>query len=596
MKKTVSILLVLLLLAGLLCGCGPKIAPEAVALTDKLESCSLFLEPVEELPEDFIFGMDLSSVLAEERSGVVYCGFDGQVQDVFRTLAQAGVNYIRVRVWNEPFDAEGRGYGGGNCDIDAALEIGKRATKYGMKLLVDFHYSDFWADPGKQRAPKAWQDMDLETKAAALEAYTRESLQRLKDAGVEVGMAALGNETNGAMCGETVWENAVTLMKSGAKAVRAIFPEARVAVHFTNPENKGSLVYWAQTLADAGLDYDVFGTSYYPYWHGSLENLTQSLSDVAETFGKQVMVMETSYAYTGEDTDFHGNTVSVSGDAGALPYTVLGQATSVRNVIEAVARAKNGVGVCYWEGAWITVGGSSKAENEKLWEEFGSGWASSFAGEYDPDAGQWYGGSAVDNQAMFDPQGRPLESLLVFALARSGNKGDGVPAVIPTQAPTPEAVGGDNLLQNGGFESGEEAPWVLEDRGGCQQLYPEEKPGDSRSGDWHYHFWTPDAGAVDFSLEQSPEGLAPGIYDFSVWIMGGDCGAAEVYAYVKLDGEIVAEFPMEISVWNEWHPGEIRGVEYAEGQSLTVGIRVKTDAAGAWGKIDDAVLTKREED
>ena len=123
---------------------------------EKIEGSSLYVKKVEDLPDDFILGMDASSVIAEEQSGVKYYNFNGEEQDVFRTLAESGVNYIRVRVWNDPYDENGNGYGGGNNDVEKAVEIGKRATKYGMKLLVNFQYSDFWADPAKQMVPKAW--------------------------------------------------------------------------------------------------------------------------------------------------------------------------------------------------------------------------------------------------------------------------------------------------------------------------------------------------------------------------------------------------------------------------------------------------------
>ena len=131
---------------------------------EKIEGSSLYVKKVEDLPDDFILGMDASSVIAEEQSGVKYYNFNGEEQDVFRTLAESGVNYIRVRVWNDPYDENGNGYGGGNNDVEKAVEIGKRATKYGMKLLVNFHYSDFCADPAKQMGPKAWKGMDIETK------------------------------------------------------------------------------------------------------------------------------------------------------------------------------------------------------------------------------------------------------------------------------------------------------------------------------------------------------------------------------------------------------------------------------------------------
>ena len=154
-------------------------------------------------------------------------------------------------------------------------------------------------------------------------------------------------------------------------------------------------------------------------------------------------------------------------------------------------------------------------------------------------------------------------------------------------------VEGENLLQNPSFEDGADAPWVAENLGGCKELRLEQKSGDSRTGEWHYHFWSPDADKAEFTLEQTPEGLEPGSYDFSIHIMGGDCGDCEVYAYAKLDGEIVATADMEITAWNEWHEGEITDIPYEAGQKLTLGIYVKAPAAGAWGKIDDASLEKR---
>lgn len=388
-----------------------------------MRSDSLDVEKVDGLPDDFILGMDVSSVLAEERSGVVYRGFDGEEQDLFATLAQCGINTIRVRVWNDPYDAQGRGYGGGNCDVAAAAEIGRRAAEHGLRLLVDFHYSDFWADPGKQFAPKAWAGMTLGEKTAALYAFTKESLETIRAAGAEISMVQLGNETNGGLAGETDWDAICALMAAGSRAVRETCPEALVAVHFTNPEKSGSYAFYAEKLSSFGLDYDVFASSYYPYWHGTLDNLAAVLGGIAENYGKKVMVAETSYAYTTKDTDFWGNTIAAAGAAlKGHPYTVPGQAGAVRDVIDTISSI-GGLGVVYWEGVWIAVGTKSWEENREKWERDGSGWASSFAAEYDPkDAGKYYGGCAVDNQAFFAPDGTPLESLKVFALVRTGNK------------------------------------------------------------------------------------------------------------------------------------------------------------------------------
>ena len=394
--------------------------------SDTVPSQSQPAEKALQLPEDFILGMDASCVPSLENSGVKYYDHNGTEKDVYQILSENGINYIRVRIWNDPYDANGNGYGGGNCDLANAIAIGQRATKYGLKLLVNFHYSDFWADPGKQAVPKAWKGLDIDAKSEALYTYTKDCLEQLVAAGVDIGMVQVGNETNGALCGENGsapdgWKNITQLMKAGSRAVREVCPDALVAIHFTNPERVGSYENYGKQLQEHQVDYDVFASSYYPYWHGTLSNLTTELNKITDQYGKKVMVVETSYAYSTADTDYHGNTVG-SGSSTGHPYTVQGQADQIRDVIQAVADMHSGIGVFYWEGTWISVGGSSYQENAALWEKYGSGWASSFASEYDPkDAGQWYGGCAVDNQALFDKDGKALESLKIFTLVRSGN-------------------------------------------------------------------------------------------------------------------------------------------------------------------------------
>ena len=405
MKRLFCILLAVL--AVIFTGCTPTPPAEGdPPMTENID-----------LPENFIFGMDASCVPALENSGVKYYDFDGAEQDVFKTLSENGINYIRVRVWNDPYDENSNGYGGGNCDIQNALAIGRRATQYGMKLLVDFHYSDFWADPGKQMAPKAWQAMHIAEKTQALYQYTKESLQLLKDNGIAVGMVQVGNETNGKLCGETDWENICALMNAGSKAVREIFPDAQVAVHFTNPEKAGTYRFYAQHLDSYAVDYDIFATSYYPYWHGTLENLSKVLAEVSEGYGKKVMIAETSYAYTTENSDFWNNTISSDTQASKpYAYSVEGQMQFLRDLTKTAAEIPNCIGIFYWEGTWISVGQHSMQENQNLWERYGSGWASSYSAAYDPDdAGKWYGGCAVENQALFDENGKPLPSLGVFS-------------------------------------------------------------------------------------------------------------------------------------------------------------------------------------
>ena len=393
-----------------------------------VRSDSLCVKKVEGLPKDFIMGMDASCVPSLEASGVKYYDHDGVERDVYEILADNGINYIRVRIWNDPFDADGNGYGGGNCDIENAIAVGQRATKAGLKLLVNFHYSDFWADPSKQMVPKAWQGMSIDEKTEAVYVFTKDCLEKLMQAGVDIGMVQVGNETNGVLCGESAsalggWQRIMQLISAGSRAVREVCPNALVAVHFSNPEQVGTYATYSKNLDYYGVDYDVFASSYYPFWHGTLDNLAALLSDIANTYGKKVMVAETSYAYTPRDTDFFANTLGEDNKADGYSFTVQGQADLVRDVIDTVVnKTPAGIGVFYWEGTWIGVGTSSYEENLVKWEKYGSGWASSYASEYDPkDAGNWHGGCSVENQALFDERGRALESLKVFALVREGN-------------------------------------------------------------------------------------------------------------------------------------------------------------------------------
>ena len=624
------------------------------AFCEALPSDTLYVKKVENLPEAFLFGVDASTVISLENSGVTFYGYDGQVQDVFTTFSQSGVNTIRVRIWNDPYDAKGRGFGGGNCDLANAIAIGKRATENKMKLLVDFHYSDFWADPSKQMVPKAWKGMSIEEKTEAVYQFTKDCLEQLKAEGVDVGMVQVGNETNSFMCGEKTWFNITYLIDAGAKATREIFPEALVAVHFTNPERADSLASYAGKLDYYEVDYDVFGSSWYPYWHGSLENLTAELNKVSEKYGKKTMVLETSYAYTDEDTDFFGNTIGAGTDGG-YPFTVQGQANLLRALTDAaVNNASDCIGICYWEGAWISVGGSSWEENHELWETYGSGWATSFAGYYDPnDAGKYYGGSAVDNQALFDRLGHPLESLKVFGLMRGGNElalkpdaientyvtcdingaitlPDSVNAVMNDDSKQNVPVVWDadentfeklkaggvgtyelsgtaggmeskcyltlieyNYLADWSFEDGT-GEWILTDLRKADELYIEDKKTDSMTGTKHVHFWSKAKNSIEFTLEQTVKDLEPGTYKFSVSIMGGDCGETDIYAYVKLDGEIIAACPMSINGYNNWDTGRIDPIVVSGDSTFSVGVYVRCagEGSGAWGKIDDAMLNR----
>ena len=366
---------------------------------------------------DTIRGVDVSSIISVENSGVRFCDENGEEQDIFRTLAENGVNYIRVRVWNEPNDGNGNSYGGGNNDVKVAGEIGKRAAKYNMKLLVDIQYSDFWADPAKQTRPKYWQQHDHETLKGEIYKWTSWVLESITKDGGKIGMVQVGNETNCFFCGEKDMTKICDLFSSGNKAVRDFDKYILIAHHFANPSNVDHYKWYAEIMDKCKLDYDVFATSYYPYWHGSMENLTDVLNFIGDTYGKYVMVAETAYPYTDEDGDDFGNTVTSASPNCDLKYPVSedGQEQCLTDVFQAVANTgKWGLGVFYWEPAWLGVQDISYDERLYRWEEYGSGWANAIAKEYDSDVDKT-GGSSFDNQALFDASGKPLKALKVFS-------------------------------------------------------------------------------------------------------------------------------------------------------------------------------------
>jgi len=630
----------------------------AVQLVEPIPSDTLYVKKIDDLADDFIMGCDISTVVSLENSGVKFYDYDGKENDLFDTLKQSGVNYIRVRIWNDPFDKDGNGYGGGNCDIETACIIGKRAADAGMKLLADFHYSDFWADPSKQMCPKVWDGMEIEEKKEALYQYTKDCLTKLKEAGADVGMVQLGNETNGKMAGEKIWMSIYYLMDAGSRATREILPDALIAVHFTNPESSDNMLNYASKLKYYDLDYDVFATSYYPYWHGTLENLTSVLRTVNETYGKKVMVAETSYAYTLADGDGSSNSIGdVVNYEKKYPISVQGQSRELADVIEAVHNVGDaGIGVFWWEPAWLPVPGETWEERSALWEKYGSGWASSYAAEYDPDdAGKYYGGSAWENQAMFDFEGKPLESLKTWGLVRVGNEVPLVPdaikdseimvklgekIVLPDKVSaiyndgsekeidvvwsddedleamtngepgtyTIQGIAGGmdtvcrvamvdaNYAVNYSFEDEDRSMWEIiniDDK--TTQIDYQKKALDSSTGEYALHFWGENVST--FLAQQVVTDIPAGTYTLTASIQGGiDSGDESqniyIYAYTNDNEEDMQYGYAELSGYANWQHPKITDIQVAEGDTVTIGVYVYA-GKGSWGTIDDFMLNPR---
>ncbi len=622
-------------------------------LPDGPEESEIYIEPIPDISDDFIRGMDASAVLVEENSGVKYYNYEGEEQDVFMTLAQSGVNYIRIRVWNDPYDENGNGYGGGNNDVPTAIELGKRATKYGMKVCIDFHYSDFWADPKRQHAPKAWEGMSVEEKSDALYEFTKDSLTQILDAGVDVGMVQIGNEINNGMSGESFLPNVSTLLSAGSRGVRetaeAYGKDIQIVVHYTNIEDNGQIDGLVSNLKNMEVDYDILGLSYYPFWDGTNENMQAVARHIQDTYGKQVVIAETSYAYTTEDGDGTENSFGgIDGAVEGYAATVQSQATMIRDVCEAAHEA-NVLGIFYWEGTWIPVGKATE-DNSPIWEKYGSGWASSYASDYDPDdAGLYYGGCSWDNQAMFDFEGHPLASLNVFKYLKHGSTAplavDSVPDVsvscgVGSELELPEtidviyndrsankqetvtwdeaqaaaidtSVGGEyevagtladgtavtayievvmlNYVQNPSFEDADTSMWKVTYEGDDNPTGFQQKADDAHTGEMAFHFWSEDSD-MDFSIEQELTDLEPGTYQLTAYAQGGDVSDdCEMELYAIAGGEEMTE-PFMVTTWAAWQEPTIPEIKVTDGK-LTIGVRMKCNKK-SWGTVDDFTLNK----
>lgn len=590
-------------LAGLALACAFSFAGLPAAVTahaapneSTAVQADINVEKIEGLSNDFIKGADVSTAVALEDAGIQFRNAQGKVDDIFNILKEGGTNYVRVRVWNNPADKQGNTYGAGKTGVDMAVHVGKRATAVGMKVLVDFHYSDFWADPGKYKAPKAWDGMSLEEKSAALSDFTQSSLRKFVDAGVNVGMVQVGNEINGGTAGEKSGSAAYfALLKAGSAAVRKVLPNALVAIHYANPE-KG-LVRWAKNLDANKVDYDVFGSSYYPAWHGTTQNLTKELNAIINTYGKKVMVAETSWSYTFDDPDGGNMIKNTQGIATPYDISVQGQADEIRDVAQTVHNLdKNaGLGLFWWEPAWLPVTPDAQHTegNNYVWNTTGGGWATQYAAEYDPGAqNEQYGGSGVDNQAWFDDNGYVLPSLYTYAYLSTGAVSS---TVTPEKPIEDEAVETEkpsedtrNLVKNPDFAQGEES-WTVNSE--------VPTPGDGQTGVWigktnnalpadgnSINFWNDTA----FSgyVTQRIEGLQPGSYVLSAALYGGDSNdgtVAQLIASTSVKPDYAQNFSFE-----GWQKASQRQLAIDVGQdgTATVGFRIDSKNGKEWGSVN----------
>ena len=358
----------------------------------------------------FVKGMDLSTLLGLERCGAKYYD-NGEERDLLAIMKSYDVDTIRIRLWNDPWSETGESYGAGENDLKTSLEIAKRVTAAGFGVLLNFHYSDFWADPGKQIKPKAWADYGVKELEQAVYDYTLESMQTFLDAGVNITMVQVGNElSNGLLWPEGKvpnYDNIATFVNAGIRAVRKADATIPVMIHLDNGGNNALYREWFDNFTKRGEDFEIIGLSYYPFWHGSLQMLNDNMNDIAERYGKDLVIAEVSMGYTMEDYKNYEKLSDEERKGYATrpalvekieyPMTKQGQYDFMEDFLNRISHIKGGKGkgFFYWEPAWIPVPGS--------------GWATPASLKYMNDPGPC--GNEWANQALFDYDGNALPTL-----------------------------------------------------------------------------------------------------------------------------------------------------------------------------------------
>lgn len=415
-----------------------------------MKDAPVTVEKIPSMAENSIRGADASSWYALSKAGVRFFDREGNPAPLFKILADSGINYIRIRVWNDPNDREEnegtetvRSYGGGANDVDTGIEIAKEAAKYDMKVLLCLQYSDFWTSPVQQLLPKAWlSDMDDPEKMTEhYSSFTRETIQRFKnETNAQISMVQIGNEITSGIPGvhdntdptkdhvsadyRHVWKDAEKsaladrYLKAAIVVVREELPDSLVALHLETiykEKYEDIMKVWERD----GLDYDVLGTSYYPFynmWQNTPENLTE-IAKLAARYEKLVCVMENSWCATLEDADGTSNTVGPRHKTSSYQVSPQGQADELSGMYSSILDQPNGLGAFYWEPAWIPVkaGWVNYEYNTAACEKYGCGWASHSADDYyTPGRIQYAGSSSWENNALFDMNGHPLGSLRFY--------------------------------------------------------------------------------------------------------------------------------------------------------------------------------------
>lgn len=593
---------------------------------------SIHINPVTGMSADFIKGADISMLKQLEITGSKFYDENGVEKDCMQILKEQGINWVRLRIWNNPV-VNGVEVGGGNTDEAKALELAARAKKMGLKVLLDFHYSDWWADPGKQYKPAAWANDSGKKLEKDVYQFTRKVIQDFKTQGIMPDMVQIGNELNngmlwpdGKLTGPNGYKVFAGLIKAGLQAVEDVDTEHTVKrmIHLANGGDNALYrsFFDEMTKNQQVNNFDIIGLSYYPCWHGTLPQLQANMNDVSQRYNKDVIVVETAAAFTLENADAQKNAFGTAEEKlSGYKSSVQGQATSVRNVMDAVVKVpgKRGLGIFYWEPDWIPnpkapwkTGEGNEWENQAMFDFHGKALASLAVFNRVSDPRNQYMEATLQEVYPVAVKGSINQSLALPKLVSVRYSDDSVrevPVTWSQAAVSYDAVGqytvtgtvADtsvgvtanitvdnqvNYVKNGDFETNDFTNWTVSGERSAVNLV--SSSGDVR--DKHaLHYWADKP--FKFTASQTISGLKNGKYTLAGWTQGGggeksiqlfasDYGGAKVTAAIQNDG------------WNKWHQWIITDITVTNGQ-LTVGVYNEANA-GNWGSVDDITLYRQE--
>ena len=306
----------------------------------------------------FYYGADLSYVNEMEDCGAVYKDSNENFKDPYKIFAEAGTNLVRIRLWHNPIWTN---YSNIN-DVKKSIQ---RAKSEGMNVLLDFHYSDSWADPSNQEIPAAWlnQINNTELLGDLVYNYTFDTLNELYDSNLLPEIVQIGNEINAMILqnGEVKWPidwlRNSALINKGIKAVRDISNQKNkkieIMLHIAQPENA---LWWFSEAFNAGItDFDWIGLSYYPLWSEyNLNTIDAPLKNLIETYAKKLMIVETAYPFTLINADSANNIIGENALIPGYPASQQGQLDYLNDLKTKISES-GGQGIIYWEPAWVST-------------------------------------------------------------------------------------------------------------------------------------------------------------------------------------------------------------------------------------------------